>query len=215
MQFNVGAFNTHLSNLGQECRWRKSFACPCVNPHSGAARRNCPQCAGRGLIWAPPVDSVAGMANSRIQREWAEFGQWENGDIVVTIPENTPMYEMRQFDRVLMLNNTDGFSLQLTRGENDRLHMPVATIERVFWLDEEGGIVEGSIPGVEDDGSLTWASGGPPAGVQYSITGTRYAEFFCFGDYPSNRNMHRGMRLPRRVVLRRFDLFGRSTPPSA
>jgi len=26
---------------------------------------------------------------------------------------------------------------------------------------------------------------------------------------PSDRNQHGGMRLPRRVVARRFDLFGR------
>ena len=155
------------------------------------------------------------MANSKVQRQWAEFGQWENGDIVVTIPENTPMYDMRQFDRVLMLNNTDGFSLALTRGQNDYLHVPVDAVERVFWLDAEGAIVEGGIPTVGDDGALVWASGEPPAGTQYSISGTRYAEFFCYGDYPSDRNMHRGMRLPRRVVLRRFDLFGRATPPSA
>jgi hypothetical protein len=31
----------------------------------------------------------------------------------------------------------------------------------------------------------------------------------CFGNFPSNRNMNQGARLPRKVVLRDSDLFQR------
>ncbi|MOA60540.1 hypothetical protein D3C78_1854430 [compost metagenome] len=59
------------------------------------------------------------------------------------------------------------------------------------------------------DGRLAWAAGEPPPGTTYSLTGWKFSEYFVFGDYPANRNMHSGMKLPKRVVLRRWDLMGR------
>lgn len=212
MRFNPGAFNSWLGNIGQQFTWRKAYSCPCVNPHSAAAKPNCPQCDGKGQIWVSAVPAVAGMAGQKVQREWAQYGLWQSGDAVVTIPENSPMYEMGQFDRVIMLNSTDYFSRVLTSGsQTERVSDPVEKIDRVFWLDAQSNIVEGSIPTVNADGTLTFPVGGinPPAGTQYTITGTRFSEYFCWGMFPSDRNEHQGMRLPKRVVLRRFDLFSR------
>lgn len=121
------------------------------------------------------------------------------------------MYEMGEFDRVTMLNSTDYFSLILTRGDpQEKIHEPVEKVTRVFWL-AGSTLVEGSaFPTVNADGSLTWpSSGAPPAGTPYTITGTRFSDYFCWGPFPSDRNEHSGARLPKRVVLRRFDLFGR------
>lgn len=206
---NPGAFNRHLAMIGQGYAWRKSYACPCVNPDSGAARHNCLQCSGRGRIWADAVEGVAGMAGAKTQREWVQFGVYESGDVVVTIPSDTPLYGMGPFDRVRALHSTEQFSLQLVRGEGDRLRFAVKAITRVFWLDEDEAVVEGGIPTVSGTGALTWASGAPPAGTQYSISGERFQEYYCFGMLPSNREEHQGAKLPKRVVLRRWDLFGR------
>jgi hypothetical protein len=210
MRLNPSSFNAHLYHMGQKVRWRKSFACPCINPHSGASKPNCPLCGGKGRLWDPAVDTVIGIASQNVQKMWAQMGQWEAGDAVVSIPEASAMYNAAQFDRVLMMNSTDGFSLVLTRGAaNERLHEPIEKIERVFWLDAQSNIVEGRIPSVADNGALTWASGAPPAGTQYTISGTRYSEYFVFNQLPSDRGEHQGARLPKRVVLRRFDLFNR------
>jgi len=209
MQLQPHAFNSFLADIGQGYVWRKSYACPCVNPNSGAAKKNCPHCSGRGRIWDAGVPGVAGMAGAKTQREWAQFGVWESGDVVVTIPENTPLYEMGQFDRMTASHSTELFSMPLTRGENDRLHFQVESVSRVFWINDAGAIVEGGTPTVSGAGVLTWVSGEPPAGQQYSISGVRMLEYYCFGMFPSNRNEHQGARLPKRVVLRRWDLFGR------
>jgi hypothetical protein len=209
MRLNPAAFNSWLSNIGQRYEWRKSYACPCISPHSGASKPGCPQCGGRGRIWVGAVAGVAGMAGSKTQREWAQFGLWENGDVVVTIGSDTPLYGMGQFDRVTALDNTDVFSNTLVRGQGDKLYGPVLSVERVFWLNDVGAIVDGGIPDVAADGTLTWSDNDPPAGATYTITGTRMAEYFCWGQYPSDRNMHSGAQLPRRVVLRKFDLYGR------
>lgn len=209
MQLQPGAFNSFLAGIGQGYTWRKSYACPCVNPNSGAAKKNCPHCSGRGRIWDAGKSGVAGMAGAKTQKEWAQFGLWESGDVVVTIPENTPIYDIGQFDRMTALNSTEQFSIPLIRGENDRLHFQVQDIGRVFWINEAGAIVDGGIPTVSAAGVLSWASGEPPEGQQYSLNGTRFLEYYCWGQFPSNRGMHSGARLPKRVVLRRWDLFGR------
>src|SRR3546814_5916487 len=99
------------------------------------------------------------------------MGLWESGDAIAVIPENSPMYEIGQFDRVVMLNSTDTFSRVLTRGAvTERLLVSVEAFTRVFWLATDGAIIEGGLPVVSDDGELSWPNGGePPAGTQYSI----------------------------------------------
>lgn len=214
MRLNPQAFNRHLDHMGQVVSWRQAYACPCKNPHSGAADTKCPQCFGKGWLWTAALEGVVGVPNQKTQREWAQYGMWESGDMVVSIPENSPVYEIGQADRIVMLNATDRFSLTLTHGaQTERLIGMIEKVTRVFWLDAQKNIVEGGIPAVADNGTLTWSSGEPPAGKQYAINGTRFNEYFCWGPYPSDRNEHKGARLPRRVVLRKFDLWGRG--PSA
>jgi len=154
------------------------------------------------------VPGSAGVAGQKTQLEWAQFGLYQGGDVVLTIPESSPLYEMGQFDRLVMLNSTDNFSLPLVRGQNDRIHGHIKKIDRVFWIDGDA-IVEGPLPDLAENGTLSWSVGGPPAGRQYSVDGTRCSEYFIWGPFPSDRMMHHGARLPRRVVARQFDLFGR------
>ena len=209
MEFNVEWFNDHLAAMGQDFLWRKASMCPCVNPNSGAAKPNCPICGGKGRSWAAPVKAKAGMASEKVLRQWAQFGRFEAGDAVLSVPENSPLYEAGQFDRVTMLNATDQFSLVLVRGLNDKINFPVRKVDRVYWIGAGNVIVEGGIPAVAGNGQLSWASGAPGAGTQYSVSGTRYSEYFVWDDMPGDRNHHYGARLPRKLVVRRFDLFGR------
>jgi hypothetical protein len=213
MRLNPAAFNTFLGGIGQKYSWRRSYACPCVDPHSGASKPSCPLCFGNGRQWIAPVDGVAGMAGAKTQRDWAQFGVYESGDVVVTIGSDSPMYAMGQFDRVTALNASNQFSVVLTRGEATEAAklrlITLKSIDRVFWLTTDGTtVVEGGIPAVAN-GVPTWASGAPPAATQYTISGSRSLEYFCYGDFPSNRNEHSGAPLPKRVVLRDFDLFNR------
>lgn len=210
MQLSPDAFNAFLGAIGQQFQWRRAYACPCVNPHSGAAKQGCPNCHGKGQYWVAPVAAVAGMASQEIQQKWQQFGRYEEGDAVVTIGSDSPMYAMGQFDRVTMLNNKDPFSMVLTRGNNDVLHFMVDAFARCYWLDNASAIVEGGLPVADANGNLTWPNGGaPPAGTQYSLTGSKFSEYYVFDKYPSDRGEHSGALLPKKVVLRKFDLFGR------
>lgn len=212
MRFSRVAFNRHLENVGQKVLWMASYACPCTNPHSGAADPKCPLCVGKGRLWDKGKETIVGVASQKTQERWAKLGMYEVGDMVLSIPESSPMWDRGgQFDRVVTLNGLDGFSEILIRGApTERLRVPVNSITRVFWRHPQTKmIVEGGIPTVNESGLLAWASNAPPAGVTYSISGDRYSEYFMIDGYPSDRNQHSGMRLPKNVVLRKWDLFGR------
>lgn len=210
MRLNPAAFNRHLEHMGQDFMWRRAYACPCRNPNSGASKPGCPRCHGKGTFWGDPVRASAGVASQGVTKQFAQFGQWEAGDAVFSIPESSPMFDAGRFDRLLMLNSTDGFSLPLVRGQNDKVTLPVEKFDRVFWLDADGfTVVEGGLPTVDGAGVLTWESGAPPLGKNYTIMGTRFTEYFIWEQLPSDRGEHHGARLPKRVQARRFDLFGR------
>jgi hypothetical protein len=212
MQLDPHAFNRFLAFIGQDALWRRSYTCPCRNPTSGAPDPRCLQCFGKGHTWNAPDRSTVGMASQKTQERWAVSGRFQEGDIVVTIPGDVSMYDIGQYDRVTMLNSSDRFSQPYTRGApSERMVFQPESLERVYWLHPTTKQpVEGALPTISDEGVFTWpAVGAPPLGVTYSITGKRRSEYFCFGELPSNRNMHGGAALPRKVVLRRWDLFGR------
>ena len=209
MQLTPVDFNNFLVGIGQTFSWRKAYICPCVNSATNSPKLDCPHCAGKGFLWAAAVTGWAGVPSQKVQREFAKFGQWESGDMMLTIPSDSPLYGMGERDRVVQLNGDDPFSINLRRGVNDRLQWQVKTIERVFWL-VGTSIVEGSVPTQQSDGTLVFGStGAPPAGMTYSVTGKKYSEFFVFSDFPTDRGHHFGKALPIKVQLRRFDLFGR------
>lgn len=216
MQFSRQAFNTHIGNMGQDVLWMRSWACPCLNPASGSPKPSCPICVGRGRLWDAPVEMVMGIASQKTQIKWAQMGMWEHGDMVVVIPENCPAWdEGGQFDRIVTKNGKDGFSNVLVRGsQTERIRMPINSITRCFWIDpaNPARIIEGGIPAWDESGRLSWPDGGePPLGQQYSISGDRFSEYFMLDGFPDDRNQHRGMRLPKRVVLRKWDLYGRAS----
>lgn len=212
MEFNPDAFDSFLTGIGQDVLWRRSYACACVNPSSGQPDPKHALCAGKGRIWNEPIETVTGVASQKVQIQWAQMGMWEAGDMVLSIPQASPLWEAGPFDRITSLNSTDVFSQPLVRGAPaERLLFQPSSVERCFWLHPTTRqIVEGGLPVVGADGRLTWPDGGePPPGTTYSLTGTKHSEYFIWGEMTSDRNQHRGMRLPRRVVARRFDLFGR------
>ena len=210
MRLSPSAFNVHLNHMGQVFGWRKAFACPCVNPNSGAAKPNCIHCAGKGRLWMEAVEGVSGITGRSAMKNFAQFGVWDAGDIMLTIQSNSPLYAMGQYDRVMAKNRSEPFSIPFVRGHNDILRFPVLSIDRVFWIDAQDKIVDADpLPTIGNTGIFTWGAIAPPMGATYSVTGRRVPEYFCYQELPFDRPHHGGSALPRRVVLRRFDLYGR------
>jgi hypothetical protein len=206
VQLNPADFNQFLAGMGQQAAWRRAYACPCRNPRSGAADPKCPQCGGLGTYWDDPVDCSVALSGQKVQAEWAKFGIWESGDQVVTLASDSAAYPMGQFDRLAMVQSSVPFSVVLRPG--DRMREPVVFVDRATWF-EDGDLIEGAPPEVGDDGTLTWDGDAPPDGAQIALTGRKRPEYFCLQEFPQDRAHHHGRDLPRRVVLRKFDLFGR------
>lgn len=203
-------FDAMLNEMGQQASWRRAYDCPCRDTHSGAAKQNCPSCHGTGITWGEEIIGTVAVAGQKVQQQWAKLGMYESGDQVLSLPSDSPVYWAGGFDRLIMAQSSTPFSRTLTHEPIDKLSIIVELIERVFWLDENGVIVEGGIPEVSaGDGALTWASGEPPIGTQYSITGRRMPEYFVFQDFPQDRAHFGGSIFPRRVVVRLMDLFAR------
>lgn len=226
MKLSPADFNAHLRHMGQQVLWRRAYSCPCRDTYSGAAQPGCPQCAGKGRIWAAPLPGHVGVTGMQRQRQWAQMGLWEAGDVVVSLPSDTPIYGLGEADRVLFANSSNAFSTTLIRGRNDAAWpWSIVRLDRLFWLDAGQQIVESTWPEPLPD-PLTpepsfmqrWPTPGdllaaadpaPGPGQTYSLTGRYTPEYFVWGDLVQTRHHHEGFDLPRHVVLRRFDLFGR------
>jgi hypothetical protein len=224
MYLNPAHFNRFLAKMGQDCAWRRSHACPCRNARSGAADPKCPQCTGLGTYWDAAVACAVALSGQKVQAEWAKFGRWESGDQVVTLPSDSPAYALGQFDRLVMLQSSVPFSVILRPG--DTLREPVDSVEQVSWF-EGGALVSVQRPsssgqcatfpaswlsGVQpEEPPRTWFGSTPPAEAQVTVSGRKRPEYFCLQEYPQDRAHHHGRPLPRRVVLRKFDLFGRGS----
>lgn len=214
MRFSSTRFDRHIANMGQMAQWRRAWACSCVNASSGAPDPKCRLCSGKGWFWDAPIDTVLGVPSQETYIKQGVYGAWEDGDMMITIPQSSDVWALcGRFDRVLMLNSTDVFSQPLTRGSpTEKLNFNVSTIHRVFWRNPTSHApVEGGIPTIGTDGRPTWEGGigEPPPGTSYSITGEKFSEYYILDQLPSDRNEHSGTRLPKRVKLRKWDLFGR------
>lgn len=214
MQLSPARFNRLLkppAGLGQRVLWRRADACPCRDPHSGAAKPGCPVCGGKGTVWGQAAAAWTGLASMKTAREWAAFGLWVSGDVVLTIPSDSPLYSAGENDRIVMTDSSEPFSRVLRRGQVERITAgSVIQIDRVWWI-EGGNVVEGTVS-IQADGSITWPASdmpAPPGGSGYTVTGRLRPEYFLFKDFPQDRSHHGGALLPRRCVVRRFDLFGR------
>lgn len=208
MQLSPASFNRFLSGIGQDTSWRKSDACPCVSPLSGAALPSCPHCSGKGRIWQAPVAGRIGVSSMASKRQYAAFGIFEAGDLLLTLPSDSPLYNMGQFDIVKLTGATQPFSIILDHGTRDEFQFTPEHIDRVFWIDG-ANIIESDARDVADMRIVWGAHTQPAAGRKYSVTGRWNPDYFVFQELPTERAHHGGLPLPRRVVVRRFDLYGR------
>lgn len=213
MRFNSAFFDRHLTSIGQRVLWRRSFACPCVSPHSGQPDPKHALCNGKGRIWNDPIETITGVASQGTLAKWAALGMWASGDLVLSVPQSSVLWDAGQFDRISMLNSTDVFSQPLVRNSpTERLLFTPSRFTRCFWLDPvTRTVVEADLPTLGVDNRPQWVAGQtqPLPGVTYSLTGEKFLEYFIFDQFPGDRNQHAGMRLPKRVVARQWDLFGR------
>lgn len=205
-------FDRQLREMGQAVSWRRASACPCRDPFSGAPEQGCPNCEGRGTVWGAATPAWTGVSGMKIRRQYADFGRWEDGDVLLTVPGASPLWAAAEHDRILMLQSSEPFSAVLTRDGTERLRFPVASLDRCTWRRPgDKALVDAAPPRVAADGTLSWAdpARAPDPGEQFALTGRKRPEFYVFQEMPIDRSHFGGLALPRRLAARRFDLFGR------
>lgn len=201
------AFNQLLNHLGQQFAWQKAYACPCINPHSGQAKQNCQVCQGKTRYWGSAVSGKAAVVGREQAKRQAEFGLWEAGDLMLSIPSDSPLYDIGLYDKVAALNRTEPFSTTAVSGDNTVFRFAITSIDSIIWLDANQQIVQGAIPIIGANGQIIWGANQPPPNTSYAVTGRKTPDYFCYNDLPIDRPHHAGGALPRRIQLKRFDLF--------
>ena len=86
MKLQSAAFNRLLGQMGQRFAWRKSYACPCTNKHSGQADPKCPHCSGKGRLWGDVVVGHAGIVSREKMRQFESMGIVDRDDVMLSIP---------------------------------------------------------------------------------------------------------------------------------
>ena len=202
----VDDLNGMLNRLGQRWSWRRAYRCPCVQAATNQPNPACPICTGRGWMYeAAGVEGVAGVSGATVQRQWKDFGTFEAGDVVVSVGSDSALYAVGPYDRIRQMDSDEPFSMVWQPGQ--KLKFLPTMIERAFWV-AGAAVNDLPPPTVGDDGAVTWTTP-PPAKTPVSFTGRRPVEYFVFQDIPVARGHQLGDTLPRKVVLRRFDLLGR------
>jgi len=207
VNFNPAEFNGFLNGIGQDVLWRRAFACPCVNPTSGQASAKCKHCKGQGRMWEEAKGARTGVAGGSVQKRWREFGMFDDSDIVLSVPSDSILYAIGPYDRVLFMNRSEPFSQNIIKGVNERINWFVLEVDRVFYENDAGELVNAPLPLVLPDGKLDWTGVEVPDGVTFSVTGRRRGEYFCVPALAFDRPHHAGATLPRRVVLRNFSMY--------
>ena len=214
MRLSPARFNRFLSGpVGTTLAWRKRSACPCVSPSSGSGSADplCPLCRGRRHLWAAEVEGPAGLVNQTPQKLQAQFGVYETGDALLSIPQGSPLYAAGYYDRFRALEATTAFSQVIVPGGADTLFGAIVEITRAFWRAPDGqSLIEGTLPVVDGRGALSWSdpADAPPEGVSFTVEGRRFVEYFAFTSQPAERNV--GVTgLPRKLGVRRLDLLSR------
>ena len=211
MRLSPQRFNQQLADQGQRMLWQRARVCPCRESHSGGAKEDCPICDGRGTFWDKGIPTRAGVVGAKILREFAAFGAWEDGDVMVSIPSNTPMWNAGENDRVVFADGHQPFQVVMRHNSTAKLRFPLLRIERCFWLGPNGStVLECTAPRVDPDtGALSWLdlTQAPDPGAQFTIAGQRRPEYFLWRYIPVSRAHYNGLDFPKRATLKPFDLF--------
>lgn len=207
--FSETLFNTFLADIGARVTWRQASECPCRLPRSGGTQVDCPVCEGLRYVWDDGIQTTIGVQGIKADRKFAAFVEWEKGDMLATIPSDSPAYDVGEYDRFTMDEAEFRFSAVLTKGVNDRLkYAKIRRISRVWAIvDGEAQSYQEGVDFGVNGAAIAWvAEKGPPDGTQYTVRYFAAPEYFVYLSIPQDR-IQSNLNLPKRVPLRLMDLF--------
>ena len=206
---NEAVFNEFLGDIGATVTWRKASECPCRNSRNGGADPDCPVCEGMRYVWDAGVVTKIGVQALQTQRKFAAFGEWEKGDMLATIPSDSPAYAVGEYDRFVIEKAELRLSSILTKGLNDRLkYATIKSLDRVWSI--QGTVAVDYYAGKDfalSGNAIVWSpSATLPDGTQYTVRYFAVPEYFVYLTLPQDR-MQSDLDLPKKVPLRLMELF--------
>ena len=211
LRLSPAIFNRQLQFMGQSVLWRRAALCPCRDVYSGGSRQDCPVCTGRGWSWGRGIPSKTGVVGAKAGRKQADFGQWEDGDVALSVPGDTPMWHAGEKDRVQFMDGEMPFQVALRHDGGARIDFVPLRFERCFWLrGNEAAFRDADLPKWDaGTGALSWPAGRTPpdAGEQFTLTGVKRPDFMLVSHLPISRAHFNGLPLPRLFQCRRTDLI--------
>ncbi len=222
MELTAEDFNAHLAEIGAPVQWLKAMECPCRTPRSGGTDTDCPVCEGLRFVWEAPIDTIIGVQGLTAMQQWSKMVEWDKGDMIATIPSDSPAYASGEFDRFVMAEAEFRFNTVLTKSVKDYVkHVAIKRIDRVMaivndqpqeFLEWDHFEVTTTAPGVNSN-SLTWHPETLlPDGTQYSLRYYASPEYYVYGALVQDRPQF-SQDLPRKGILRVMDLFGQAVRP--
>lgn len=212
MRLSPGLFNRQLAVMGQAVLWRRASLCPCAgrDHYSGGPSQDCPVCTGRGWAWGAGVPSRAGVVGAGAKRKQADFGQWEDGEVSLSVPSDTPLWNAGERDRVEFADGDMGFQLALRNSGAPRIDFTPVRFERCFWLRAGDTAFREADPPKWDKatGFLSWPANSirPDAGEHFTLVGRKRPDFQVVASLPIARAHFNGLPLPRLLKCVRTDL---------
>lgn len=151
--------NLLSGQLGSRLQWEKWHRCPCTGAE-GAARQDCPLCAGEGGTFDPPSEifraGLTGVSAKALENMRTRLGPGLKGDASVSIPANAPAYGLVSAnDRFLAVDAMDPLEWVIT--PNTPLLLPTgAVIVETLGLGPGGAsLVSATLPSPGADGRIT------------------------------------------------------------
>lgn len=161
-----------------------------------------------------PEQGRGHIQDMRLEREWAERGEVQTGDLSLTLPRQgpdgpNPCWEVAPHDQVVVLDHRLWTQQRMIRGAKETLTHPwVLEVREARAV--QGGVEVVYAPGVDfvlEAGRVRWLEGrGPALRTPYVLDYVAAPTYYVLGDLGHRRHVE-GWDLPRRVALRLFDVY--------
>jgi len=209
MHFTRPKLNYFIEQHGATMLHYPSIICPCVQT-DGQATRNCPTCAGWGIIWSTPTTVKANITNNLPKKQFMDFGILNPGSVFATFKSDM---SINNFDKFILQDTTNLITKSqiLKKGE---LLPNVTTAEKTIFSTIVSVTqlrtlttiyIENTDFRIVNGNEVQWITAGPAAGTDYTIKYKAKPEYLIWSELPKQRNENTQV-LPLYVVLTRIDM---------
>lgn len=208
-RFDVNRFEEMIDRRGRSFQWERARRCPCYDPRTRSPREACSLCFGLGYTYKTMGDYRATILGITGSKQWARFGEWLQGDAVMTFPSSLLIGDK---DRITLTSGEFRESDVLVKGTNDTLICP--NVLEVLECGDENRLYTVGRDFVLSGSTIVWRGLQPADGASYSVLYRALPVYVVWMQLPQIRaQVPTGFddtgaailkEMPRKVALRRW-----------